>query len=480
MVQRRDGRRVRFITPRLVVAGLSGDSGKTLVTLGVAAALRARGVDVAPFKKGPDYIDAAWLGAATGRPGRNLDTFLQGPEALDAVLARGASAGLALVEGNRGLFDGVDAAGTHSTAELAKQIGAPVVLVVDVTKTTRTVAAMVLGCRALDPDVPLAGVVLNRVATARQERVIRDALEQAGGPPVLGAVPRVDGDPLPGRHLGLVTAAEHPGTQDAIAAAARLVEAHVDLDRLLEIAGTAPAVDLREREAPAKGSPVRIGVLRDEAFSLYYPENLEALEELGAELVCFSALAGDPLPEADALYIGGGFPELHAPRLAANRGLREALRTAVADGLPVYAECGGLMYLARELVTDGVSHPMSGVLDLVIEQTPRPHGHGYAEGTVERANPFFERGARLRGHEFHYSRVRGGPHAAMTVLGLDRGTGIGEGRDGIVAGRGGCVWASYLHLHALGTPAWAPALVGLARTRRDEKRERPEISAACG
>jgi len=465
---------VRFTTPRLVVAGLSGDSGKTLVSLGIAAALKARGVDVAPFKKGPDYIDAAWLGAATGRPGRNLDTFLQGPEALGSVLSRGASAGLALVEGNRGLFDGFDAAGTHSTAELAKSLGAPIVLVVDVTKATRTVAALVLGCRALDPDVPLAGVVLNRVATPRQERVIRDALAGAGGPPVLGALPRIDDDPLPGRHLGLVTAGEHPRTQEAIGTAARLAEAHLDLDTLLEIAARAPAVELPERETPQKGSPVRIGVLRDEAFSFYYPENFEALQELGAELVFFSALAGDPLPDVDALYVGGGFPELYAARLAENRVLAGSLRAAAADGMPVYAECGGLMYLAKELVTDGAAHPMAGVIDLVVEQTSRPEGHGYAEGTVERANPFFETGARLRGHEFHYSRPLGGASRATTVVGLGRGTGIGDGRDAIVEGR---VWASYLHLHALGTPAWAPGLVGLARTYR---RERPGISAACG
>ena len=465
---------MRFTTPRLVVAGLSGDSGKTLAALGIAGALKARGVDVAPFKKGPDYIDAAWLGAATGRAGRNLDTFLQGPEALGAILAHGASSDLALVEGNRGLFDGGDAAGTHSTAELAKRLNAPIVLVVDVTKATRTVAALVLGCRALDPDVPLAGVVLNRVATPRQERVIRDALAGAGGPPVLGALPRIDDDPLPGRHLGLVTAAEHPRTQESIGTAARLAETHLDLEALLEIAGGATAVELPERERPSKGSPVRVGVLRDEAFSFYYPENLEALEELGGELVFFSALAGDSLPDVDALYVGGGFPELYAAALAANRALTESLRAAVASGMPVYAECGGLMYLAKELIADGVSHPMAGVLDLVVEQTSRPHGHGYVEGTVDRANPFFETGAALRGHEFHYSRPQGGADRSPTVVGLGRGTGLGDGRDGIVRGR---VWASYLHLHALGTPAWAPGLVGLARTWR---RERPEISAACG
>jgi cobyrinic acid a,c-diamide synthase len=464
---------VRFSTPRLVVAGLSGDSGKTLVALGVARALSTRGVGVAPFKKGPDYIDAAWLGAATGRPGRNLDTFFHDPAALGEVLTRGGggeSPGLALIEGNRGLFDGFDAAGTHSTAELAKRLGAPVILVVDVTKTTRTVAAMVLGCRALDPEVLLAGV-------SRQERVIRDALAQVGGPPVLGTLPRIDPDPLPGRHLGLVTAAEHPRTQEAIDTAAQLAEAHIDLDALEEIAGEAPTIELPDRQRPTSGPPVRIGVLRDAAFSFYYPENLEALEELGAELAFFSALAGDTLPEIDALYIGGGFPELYAAPLAENRELRRTLREAVAAGMPVYAECGGLMYLAKELIADGVSHPMAGVLDLVVEQTPRPRGHGYAEGTVERANPFFGTGTRLRGHEFHYSQVRGGEHRSATVVGLGRGTGLGDGRDGIVAGRGGCVWASYLHLHALGAPEWARGLVDLARTHQ---RERPGISAACG
>jgi cobyrinic acid a,c-diamide synthase len=465
---------VRFTTPRLVVAGLSGDSGKTLVALGIAAAMRHRDVDVAPFKKGPDYIDAAWLGAASGRFGRNLDTFLQGPEALGTVLARGGAGDLALIEGNRGLFDGSDAAGTHSTAELAKRLDAPVVLVVDVTKATRTVAALVLGCRALDPQVPLAGVLLNRVATRRQERVIREALAAAGAPPVLGALPRVEGDLLPGRHLGLVTAAEHPQTREAITTAQGLVEAHVDLDAILEVAGTAAAIELPERERLAGGRPVRIGVLRDQAFSFYYPENLEALEESGAELLVFSALGGDPLPDVDALYIGGGFPELYADRLADNASLRESLRIAVARGLPVYAECGGLMYLARELVADGSARPMAGVLDLVIEQTPRPRGHGYVEATVDRPNPFFEKDLRLRGHEFHYSFVRSGRDRATTVLGLGRGTGIGDGRDGIVEGR---VWASYLHLHALGTPAWAPRFVDLARAHQDE---RAQVSAACG
>jgi cobyrinic acid a,c-diamide synthase len=458
-------------TPRLVVAGLAGDSGKTLATLGLARALTARGLRVAPFKKGPDYIDAAWLGSAAGAPGRNLDTFLMPAEALGSALSRGLPADLLLVEGNRGLYDGLDASGSHSTAELSKLIAAPVVLVVDVTKMTRTTAAVVKGCVVLDPQVNVAAVVLNRVGTARQERVIRDAIRRISGPPVLGAIPRLAGDPLPGRHLGLVTAVEHPRRDDTLERIARLMETHLDLDALLEVARSAPPATLPVRPARGAGSSVRIGVFRDEALSFYYPENLEALEEAGATLSVISPLDDQALPDVDALYFGGGFPEVHVERLANNHPMREAVRTAAAGGMPVYAECGGLMFLARELIVDGVSHPMTGVLDLVVEQEAGPQGHGYVEAEVDRPNPFFTNGMRLRGHEFHYSRVVAGKDADATTLGLDRGRGIGAGRDGLAKGR---VWASYLHLHALGTPSWAASFVALARTYR---RERSDASA---
>ena len=229
-----------FEGSRLLVAGLAGDSGKTLVSLGLTGALRDRGLVVRPFKKGPDYIDAAWLSLAAGLPCRNLDTFLMTAGAIAASLGGAASTSLCLVEGNRGLFDGVTAAGEHSSAELAKRFGLPVVLVVDVTKVTRTAAAMVLGCRALDPALDLAGVVLNRVATARQERLVRTAVETDAGVPVIGAIPRVPGDdPLPCRHLGLVTPGDHRAAAQAVATATGLVRDHVDLDRILAIAATA-------------------------------------------------------------------------------------------------------------------------------------------------------------------------------------------------------------------------------------------------
>jgi cobyrinic acid a,c-diamide synthase len=341
-----------------------------------------------------------------------------------------------------------------------------VVLVMDVTKMTRTAAALVLGCAAADPRVQLAGVVLNRVATTRQERVIRGAIQGLSGHRVLGAIPRLDQEPLPGRHLGLVTAAEHPERERALEQAARVVAEHVDLDAVMELAGQASPVDFADLAPVVSGSVVRIGVFRDAAFSFYYPENLEALEAAGAELVSVSPAADEALPELDGLYLGGGFPEEHAGRLARNSRLREAVREAAGHGVPIYAECGGLMYLARELVVGPATYPMAGVLDLVVQQTPRPAGHGYVVAEVDRPNPFFAPGTRLRGHEFHYSRVVAGDIAQQTTLKLERGQGTGEGRDGVVAGR---VWASYLHLHALGTPEWAPGFLALARACRHER-----------
>jgi len=440
-------------TPRLVVAGMSGDGGKTLVSLGLGRALTDRGRTVHGFKKGPDYIDAAWLTVATGRLCRNLDPYLMEDGAIGRAVAAAGDADFLLVEGNRGLFDGVDAAGSHSTATLAKQIGAPVLLVVNVTKTTRTAAAVVLGCLHLDPDLHLAGVVLNRVATSRQERVVREAVETATGLPVVGAIPRLRGeDPLPDRHLGLVTAVEHPRRDEAISRAAAVVAEHADLDRIERLAAEAPPVELDVAQVRPGRARVTIGYFSDPAFSFYYPENLESLEAAGARLVAVSPSSDASLSSVDGLYIGGGFPEVHASRLAENRGFADSVRTRVAEGMPVYAECGGLMYLAREIRVDGVVHPMSGVLDLTIEQTGRPQGHGYETVVIDRPNPFYPVGAEVRGHEFHYSMISAGTDRHHAVARVARGTGTGDGRDGIVVGN---VWASYLHVHASATPEWA-------------------------
>ncbi len=458
---------MRLETPRLMVAGLSGDSGKTLLAIGLCRALAGRGLQVAPYKKGPDYIDAGWLGAASGRPGRTLDTFMMDPPALGTSLARSAGADLVLIEGNRGLYDGLDAEGSHSSAELAKILDAPVVLVVDVTKTTRTIAAQVLGCREFDPELPIKGVILNRVATSRQEALIRKVIEDRLDVEVLGAVPRLtEPDPLPGRHLGLVTTREHPSLERALETAGRVVSGHVDLDRLLAVAATARAIELPEIPAERRRSPVRIGVARGRAFNFYYPANLEALEACGAILVDFSPRTESHLPSVDAVYFGGGFPEVHAGALADNASLRREIFVAARDGLPIWAECGGLMFLARELRVQGHPYPMAGVLDLEIEQTPWPQGHGYVVATVDGDNPFLEPGTAIRGHEFHYSRPISGSDLENTVLRLERGQGLGQGRDGIVKDN---LWASYLHVHALGLRSWAPRFTELARRARTSR-----------
>ncbi len=456
---------VRAKLPRLVIAGLAGDSGKSLVSLGLIGALRRRGLQVAPFKKGPDFIDAAWLGAAADSPCRNLDSFMMSPEVIRDSLVQGSrDASLAVIEGNRGLFDGMDAHGSHSTAQLAKLIGAPVVLVIDVTKSTRTVAAQVLGCCMMDPEITVSGVILNRVGTQRQEKVIREAVADATGVPVLGAIPRLVDQHLPSRHLGLVTAMEHPKIGETLERVAQIVDDHADIPGLIELAGRAadlPAGRDSSTAAPAKraGPLTRIGVLRDRAFSFYYAENLAALEAAGAEIHEISPLADKELPAIDGLYAGGGFPEEYAAELAANRSLRESLARMIGQGLPVWAECGGLMYLSRALVKNGEFYEMVGALPVIVEQTMTPQGHGYVQASTERSNPFLAEGTELCGHEFHYSCLMEEQNHVPTVFGLTRGVGVGHGRDGLLVGN---TVASYTHLHALATPSWASGLVKAA------------------
>lgn len=448
--------------PRIGIAALAGSAGKTVVGLGIAGALRRRGLQVAAFKKGPDFIDAAWLGRATGRPARNLDPFLCDVPTVQAIFARGcAGADLAVVEGNRGLLDGVDAEGTFSTARLAAVLQLPVILVLDATRVTRTLLASVVGCRILAPELDLAGVVLNRVGTARQEQLLREVFAGAGVP-VLGVLPR-RASLVPERHLGLVTPAEGDaidGVDRVLSAAADLALRHLDLDAILAAAGRAAPLPLPEVPvvaAPAAGP--RIGVLSDAAFSFYYPDNLEALEAAGARLVFTSPLADDHLPEVDALYAGGGFPEEHAPALAANATFRASLARRVAGGLPVWAECGGLTYLSQALVRDGVAWPMAGVLPFAVEHTPRPQGHGYVEARVDAPNPFLPVGTPVPGHEHHHGRLVPIDPGLPTVLALSRGTGLGLARDGL---RVGSVVASWTHVLAPAVPAWAPGLVRAA------------------
>ncbi len=468
--------------PRLILTALGGGAGKTTLTIGIIGALKSLGRSVSPFKKGPDYIDAGWLALAAGRPCYNLDSYLLRPDIiLSSFQAHAQSDGIAVIEGNRGLYDGIDMEGSTSTAELAKLLQAPVILCLDCTKTTRTVAAAVLGCQMFDPETPIQGVILNRTSGKRHERMVQKSIEYHCGIPVLGALPRLDEQRFPERHMGLVPTAEHPWAQQSVEEATRLATTHLDLKWILELSEAAPALppasplpkcdggsvenDSNVAVHQASRSPVRIGVFRDSAFQFYYPENLEALERCGATLVFLSALDETSLPDVDALYIGGGFPETHAERLAANTSFRSSLRTCAEEGLPIYAECGGLMYLGESLLIRDVRYPMAGVLPIVFGLFKRPQGHGYTEMVVDRPNPFFPEGTVLKGHEFHYSKAIECPEG-QTVFAMRRGSGLIGDRDGF------CIRntvATYTHIHALGTPQWAPSLIRNALVHRNRR-----------
>ncbi|MCE5264351.1 MAG: hydrogenobyrinic acid a,c-diamide synthase (glutamine-hydrolyzing) [Deltaproteobacteria bacterium] len=459
--------------PRLVLAALRGGAGKTTLSVALAVALRQRGLGVVPFKKGPDYIDAAWLSQAAEGPCYNLDTFLIGREQVVRSFSRRARAGsFCLIEGNRGLYDGMTTEGEHSTAELAKLLHAPVILVVDCDKVTRTAAAMVLGCLHLDPAVDIRGVILNRVGGSRHGAIARESVEKICRLPVLGVVPRMGDVNFPERHLGLIPPQEHELVREALTRAGRVAEEHLDLEELIRIAREAPPweSDALPGFVPPKaevGQPVRIGVIRDAAFQFYYQENIEALADGGARVIEISALKDESLPEIDALYIGGGFPETQAEQLSQNARFRRSLREAAENGLPVYAECGGFIYLGESLKVGDACHPMAGVLPVAFSLEKRPQGHGYTVLEVERENPFFPVGATLKGHEFHYCRILScGAGEGRMAFRMKRGTGMDGRHDGLI---GNQVLAGFSHLHALGAPLWAEAMIGAARRYREDR-----------
>jgi cobyrinic acid a,c-diamide synthase len=464
--------------PRIMVGALRGGSGKTILAIGIIAALCRQGKSVAPFKKGPDYIDSGWLALAAGRPCYNLDSFLLDDAAnLQSFISHAVASDFAVIEGNRGLYDGIDLEGSTSTAELAKLLKSPVVLCVDCTKATRTMAAVVSGCIRFDPHVTIKAVILNRVAHSRHEQKLRDSIEYYCGIPVIGALPKLGKQYFPERHLGLVPTPEHNWAKDSIGAVMQIAEQYVDLKAVVEIARDAPPLSLSDHQggpevirrktagagraeiavSAAQSPKPRIGILKDAAFQFYYPENIDALAANGADIVFLSPLKNPNLPELDALYIGGGFPETHAQQLAANQSFSRQLRVRAEAGLPIYAECGGLMYLGEALILEGKTYPMAGVLPVVFGFYKRPQGHGYTLVTVEKQNPYFDVGMELRGHEFHYSQVANwSGNDEDLVFRMQRGAGIHRDRDGILFKN---VLATYTHIHARGTPGWAKAFV---------------------
>ncbi|MDO8189334.1 cobyrinate a,c-diamide synthase [Conexibacter sp. JD483] len=487
--------------PRLVVAGTSSGAGKTTIASGLIGALRARGLRVQGFKVGPDYIDPSYHALASGRPGRNLDAYLAGTELIAPLFRHGSGdADIAVIEGVMGLFDGASGRGElASTAQVSKLLHAPVVLVVDGSAMARSAAAIVHGFATFDPQVDVAGVIFNRVGSDVHEQLLREAVEPLGLP-VLGALRRDERISAPERHLGLVPVAERePRTRAALALLAATLADRLDLDALLALARTAPSIDgaawsphvgaaaasqtpaveardggadVRDRGADVRdgGAPARIAIARGPAFSFHYQENLELLEAAGAELLPFDPLRDETLPEGtEALVLAGGFPEVFGAELQANARLRGEVAAHAAAGRPILAECGGLLFLCEHL--DG--HEMCGVVPMRAAMGRRLT-LGYREATAATATPWLARGARLRGHEFHYTQVEpagdttstaaaagapsapGSPDAPAWTLaarGLER-------REGFVAG---AVQASYLHVHWAAFPQVAHDFVAAAR-----------------
>lgn len=431
------------LPPGLLVSAPASGTGKTTVALGLLRAFRDAGLTVQPFKSGPDYIDPAFHRAAAGRPSFNLDSWAMPPALLDTLAAEAAPADLVIAEGSMGLFDGVatpGATGTGASAEVAARFGWPVVLVLDVSGQAQSAAATALGFLAYRPGLPFAGVILNRVASPRHERLARLGM-QAAGVHVLGALPRRGDLVLPERHLGLVQAAEHPDLETAIAAYAAFLAAHVDLSALRAAAAARGVV----ARAPLPAPPgQRIALARDAAFSFAYPHLLEGWRRAGAEILPFSPLADEaPDPSADVAWLPGGYPELHAGALAAAARFRAGL-ARFAQARPVHGECGGYMALGAGLINAaGARHAMAGLLGLETSYATRRMHLGYRHATLAAPIPGHAAGARLRGHEFHYSTILAQPDPPLAEVRDADGAAVAE-----TGSRRGTVTGTFFHLIA--------------------------------
>ncbi|MDI6817320.1 MAG: hydrogenobyrinic acid a,c-diamide synthase (glutamine-hydrolyzing) [Actinomycetota bacterium] len=443
--------------PRVTISAPHRSSGKTTLSIGLCKALTDAGHKVQPFKKGPDFIDPMWLSAATDRTCRNLDLFMMGEYNIRESLQRaGADADISIVEGNMGLYDGMEVDGKGSTADVARIIKSPIILIIDASNMTRSIAPLLQGFLNFEPDVMVSGVVLNKVAGARHESKLRTAISTYTDIEVIGAIPRSPEIGIIQRHLGLKPAKEDAQAMSTIESIGAMVEEYVDLDKVIAIARAASELQWVELpQIPVASTQVRIGIAQDKAFTFYYPENLEALAEAGAELIPFSPLHDESLPEVDALYIGGGFPEVFMEELEKNTALRTTIREVIERGMPVYAECGGLMYLSRKMSWDGISREMVGALPCDILMHEKPRGHGYMIMEAIGAGGWFEPGAKMRAHEFHYSEVVDLRNAEFGYN-LTRGKGLDGKHDGIIYKN---VFASYAHLHSSGSSAWARGFV---------------------
>jgi cobyrinic acid a,c-diamide synthase len=463
---------------RLLISAAHKSSGKTTISIGLCAAFRARGTQVQPFKKGPDYIDPMWLSVASSRPCRNLDFFITSQDEIAAQFQRySVGVDVSLIEGNKGLYDGINLDGSNSNAALAILLQTPVVLVIDTRGITRGIAPLILGYQAFDRNVNIAGVILNNVGGVRHEGKLRAVIERYTDVPVIGAVHYDKRLEIVERHLGLMPSNEADAAMRRVNEIGEIVGAQVDLGKLLEIAASAPQLpELVDFPYPnplphlgegsnvqlgdAKAS-VRIGWAKDKAFGFYYADDLDALRAAGAELVPLDTLHDPHLPEVDGLFIGGGFPELFMSELEANASLRAEIACAIENGMPTYAECGGLMYLARTLSWHGKKYNMVGAIPGDIMMHEKPVGRGYIRMNETGESPWTESSVEVLGHEFHYSSLDNLDTSRLKyAYEVKRGHGIDGRHDGIVYKN---LLASYAHLRSLESNNWAARFVAFVR-----------------
>jgi cobyrinic acid a,c-diamide synthase len=453
---------------RMLISAAHKSSGKTMVSIGLCAALNKRGHAVQPFKKGPDYIDPMWLSQASGRACRNLDLYLmERGDILDTFNRH--SAAVNLVEGNKGLYDGLALDGSNSNAALAKLLDLPVFLVIDARGMTRGIAPLILGYQAFDRDIDIAGVILNNLGGSRHEAKLRAVVEHYTDVPVVGAIHHDDRLGVVERHLGLMPSNESHLAAAKIKQIASAIAEQVDLDRLLALSQKEPLNVARKASVTRLpcGDRVRVGIARDRAFGFYYADDLDALEAAGAELVPFDALRDTHMPEVDALYIGGGFPETCAAELEANSALRDQIRHAIENGMPVYAECGGLMYLSRSIEYQGRTYQMVGAIPGDVKMHDKPIGRGYVHLSEDEAHPWPRPNAPaklIKAHEFHYSSLDNLPPDTRFAYHVERGHGINGKRDGLILHN---LLASYTHLRTIGSCYWTARFVAFIQDCQD-------------
>ena len=470
----------------VLISAAHKSSGKTMVTTGLVRALALRGRNVATFKKGPDYIDPKWLGEAAGKPCYNLDFHTQSDDEIKALFAEHAgTADITIIEGNKGLHDGVDVEGSNSNAALAKMLGAPVILVVDASGITRGIAPLLKGYEVFDTSITIAGVILNKVMGPRHEEKLIAAVERYTDIPVLGAIRRNAKLAVDERHIGLIPSNEHPAARARIDTLAEEITAQVDLDRIEAIAAGAPEpLSTTAHETTRVRPDVRIAIAKDPAFGFYYADDLDALKKAGAQLVYFNALNDVYLPTCDGLFLGGGFPETQMKKLEANKTLRTRIKAAVEAGLPTYAECGGLMYLSRSISWHQDSHQMVGVIPADSTMYERPQGRGYVHLRPTEDHPWnisdvacIYDGDYVPAHEFHHSRLENIDTDLTFAFEVLRGQGVDGTHDGIVMHN---MVAGYAHLRSTNRCHWAEAFTAFVRQKKQQRGGAPSPAQIAG